>query len=176
MPKKIVLFALFVLPLSIFAQDLKFGHIDRQEIIKVMPEFAAAQKSLEDLSLKYKEEIASLETEFQTKYSDFQQKSATLEAAIKSSREAELQRMYNNIQEFTSKAQDELQAKQVDLMKTISDKLNKAIQEVGKENGFLYIFDVQGETNQEQAFSSVLYFSPTSTDVLPLVKKKLNIK
>jgi len=174
--KKIALFLLFALPLSVFAQDLKFGHIDRQEIIKVMPEYTVAQKTLEDLSLKYKEEISKLETEFQTKYTDFQQNGATLEATIKSSREAELQRMYNNIQDFTSKAQDDLQAKQVDLMKTISDKLNKAIKEVGSENGFIYIFDVQGEANQEQVFSSVLYFSSKSTDVLPLVKKKLNIK
>ena len=174
--KKIVLFALFVLPLSIFAQDLKFGHIDRGEIIKVMPEFTSAQKTLEDLSLKYKEEISKLETEFQKEYTEFQQNGATLAEAIKSSREANLQRMYNNIQEFTSKAQDDLQAKQVDLMKTITDKLNKAIKEVGNENGFLYIFDVQGPTAEQAFASSVLYYSPKSTDVLPLVKKKLNIK
>ena len=176
MTKKIVLFALLVLPLSIFAQDLKFGHLDRQEMIKQMPEFTAAQKSLEDLSLKYKEEMTKLETEFQTKFADFQQNSATLAETIRASRESELQRMYNSIQDFAAKAQDDLQAKQTELMSGITTKLNKAIQEVGNENGFIYIFDVQGPTNQEQSMSSVLFFSSKSTDVLPLVKKKLNIK
>ncbi|GHT35172.1 MAG: OmpH family outer membrane protein [Prevotellaceae bacterium] len=173
--KKIALFLLFALPFTAFAQDLKFGHIDRQEVIKLMPEFTTAQKTLEDLQLKYKEEISKLQTEFQTKLADYQQNGDKLEATIKASRESELQRMQSNFQDFYQKAQDDLQAKEVDLMKTITDKLNKAIQEVGTENGFLYIFDVQGKT-AETGPTTVLYYSPKSTDVAPLVKKKLNIK
>ena len=176
MTKKIVLFALFVLPLSIFAQDLKFGHIDRAEIIKVMPEYAAAQKTLEDDGLKYKERISELQSEFQTKLANYQQNSATLTDAIKTSKEKELQDLQTRFQEFYQKAQDDLQAKEVDLMKAISDKLNKAIQEVGNENGFMYIFDVQGKSQEQVGPTGVLYYSSKSIDVLPLVKKKLNIK
>jgi len=177
MRKKIVLFALLVLPLSIFAQDLKFGHLDRQAMITLMPEFTVAQKSLEDLSLKLKEEMTKLENEFQKDFADFQQNSAILAETIRASREARLQTAYNNIQEFATNAQENLQAEQAKLMSGITEKLNKAVQEVGNENGFIYIFDVQGKNSDpEQTFpSSVLFFSSQSIDVLPLVKKKLNI-
>ena len=176
MRKKIVLFALLVLPLSIFAQDLKFGHLDRQAIITQMPEFATAQTSLENKTLAFREEMTRLEAEFQKDFADFQQNGATMAEAIRASREARLQSSYNSIQEFASKAQEELQAEQARLMSGITEILNKAIQEIGNENGFIYIFDVHSSASQEQAFSSVLFFSSKSIDVLPLVKKKLNIK
>ena len=39
MLKKIALVMLLALPMGVFAQNLKFGHINAQEIITVMPEF-----------------------------------------------------------------------------------------------------------------------------------------
>jgi len=47
----------------------------------------------------------------------------------------------------------------------VYDKVKKAIADVAKENGFTFIF------NKEQ-----LLVSPPGDDILPLVKKKLNIK
>ena len=39
MLKKIALVMLLALPMGVFAQNLKFGHTNAQEIITVMPEF-----------------------------------------------------------------------------------------------------------------------------------------
>lgn len=167
MLKKIVICLFCVLPFVAFAQDIKFGHIDRQELLKDMPEAIEAQKSLEDLVLKYKEETTKLETEFQTKFADFQQNPPT-DPAIKTSKENELNRMYENIQTFATSAQENLQKKQMELMLPLEEKINKAIQQVGDENKFIYIFDMQAQ--------AILYHSSQSTDVLPLVKKKLNLK
>ena len=49
-------------------------------------------------------------------------------------------------------------------------KVDKAIKDVGKENGFVYIFSIgQG--------SSLLFFDETkSTNVMPLAKAKLGLK
>ena len=168
MIRKFALSVLFVLPLSVFAQDLKFGHINRQELIEVMPEAVAAQRTLEDLVLKYREEMTKLETEFQSKLTDLQQNSAALEPAIRARRESDLQRMHENIQSFGTNAQEDLQKRQMELMIPIEEKVNKAINEIGEENGFMYIFDVQAQ--------AILYKSSKSVDVLPMVKKKLNLK
>jgi len=47
--------------------------------------------------------------------------------------------------------------------------VDSVIKDVGKANGFTYIFDV--------AKGSILYFDTSkSTDVLPLVKTKLGLK
>lgn len=167
MLKKIAFFLVCLLPLSVIAQDVKFGHIDRQELLKLMPEASAATKVLEDLVLQYKTESAKLENEFQAKYSDFQQKSATLDPAIKTLRENELNKMYESIQSFSNVAQESVQKKQAELMIPIEDKINKTLKLVGDENNMMYIFDVQSQ--------AILYFSPKSTDVLPLVKKKMNL-
>ncbi len=168
MLKKIALFLLFVLPLSVFAQELKFGHIDRQELLKIMPEAIEAQKSLEDLVLKYKTETTKLESEFQSKYADFQQNAQTLDPAIRTLRESELNKMYENIQSFTTAAQESLQKKQMELMLPIEEKVNKTLKTIGEEDGFMYIFDVQAQ--------AILYYSPKSIDLLPAVKKKMNLK
>ena len=63
----------------------------------------------------------------------------------------------------------QLQNKQVELYQPIYNKVDKAIKDVGKENGFVYVFDV--------AKGSLLYFDETrSTNVLTLAKAKLGLK
>ena len=49
MLKKIALVMLLALPMGVFAQNLKFGHINAQEIITVMPEFTKAQNDIQTL-------------------------------------------------------------------------------------------------------------------------------
>jgi outer membrane protein len=63
-----------------------------------------------------------------------------------------------------------MQDKQVELFTPITEKADKAIKDVGKENGFIYIFDVSPP-------SQVTYFDESkSTNVMQLVKTKLGIK
>ena len=50
----------------------------------------------------------------------------------------------------------------------IENKINNTLESIGKEEGFMYIFDVQAQ--------AILYFSPKSVDVLPMVKRKLNLR
>ena len=77
--------------------------------------------------------------------------------------------MQRRIQEFQTNAQQQLQDKQVELFQPIYGKVDKAVKEVGKENGFVYIFDVSK--------GALLYFDDTkSTNVMPLAKAKLGLK
>lgn len=70
------------------------------------------------------------------------------------------------VQQYYQSAQTLLQQKQEELQAPIREKLRKAIEEVGAENGFLYIYDL----------NTLLYKSGDAIDVTPLLKKKLNIK
>ena len=76
--------------------------------------------------------------------------------------------MQQRIQQFQQNAQDEYKNKNDELMQPIIQKIQKAINDVGKENGFLYIFDVSS--------GAVPYVSADSQDITPIVKTKLNIK
>jgi outer membrane protein len=80
-------------------------------------------------------------------------------------KEQALQELYRRIQGWQQQAQDLSQRKQQELLAPVYDKVKKAIADVAKENGFTFIF------NKEQ-----LLVSPPGDDILPLVKKKLNIK
>ena len=75
--------------------------------------------------------------------------------------------MRARIEESQSNAQKLLEERQEALLKPIVDRAKKAIEEVGKENGYTYIFD--------SGIGTVLY-SQDSDDIMPLVKKKLGLK
>ena len=57
MLKKIALVMLLALPMGVFAQNLKFGHINAQEIITVMPEFTKAQNDIQTLEKQLSAEL-----------------------------------------------------------------------------------------------------------------------
>ena len=168
---KVFLVALLVLiPSVIFAQKtLKFGHINSQEVIQLMPQRDSAvirlQKFNKELSDSYEEQ----NVELNKKYQKFLEEEKTLNDVVKKTRQEELQQIQQRIQQFQENANQQIQAKQTELMQPILEKLKKAIADVGKEGGFIYVFDIGGTTN-------VLFFSAESQDITALVKQKLGIK
>ena len=76
--------------------------------------------------------------------------------------------MEQRITTTNQNAQTDLQKKSQDLFAPVIEKVRKAINEVGAENGYLYIFDLGAQ--------SIIYQSPKSNDVTALVKKKLALK
>ena len=95
MLKKIALVMLLALPMGVFAQNLKFGHINAQEIITVMPEFTKAQNDIQTLEKQLTAELQRTQEEFNKKYQEFQQAMAkdSLPANIAERRQKELQDM-----------------------------------------------------------------------------------
>ena len=115
--KKLLIAVVCMFSVASFAQDLKFGHINTQDLIALMPEFQTAQKEIEDTRLMYVNEMQKLENEFQSKYSALQQEAEKLDPAIRASRTAEVEKMYENMQNFQQTAQENLQKKQMELGK-----------------------------------------------------------
>jgi outer membrane protein len=151
------------------AQTLKFGHINSDELIQALPENDSATVKFE----KYRQELVNylelMSVELNNKSDVYNKESKNLTDLVKQTKEQELIDLNRKIQEFQASAQQKLQDKQVELFQPIYTKVDKAIKDVGKENGFLYVFDV--------AKGSLLYFDETkSINVLPLAKTKLGIK
>jgi outer membrane protein len=165
--KGLMIAALFLCAASISAQNLKFGHINSQELLMAMPERDSADVKLKKYAKDLSDQIETLQVEFNKKYQDYLQKKATFTDAIREMKEKELSDLQQRSQEFEQTAQQDYQKQQADLMKPIIDKANATIQKVAKANGFIYIFDV--------STGSVAYFSDQSIDVLPLVKKELGL-
>ena len=91
MLKKIALLLLFILPMGVFAQTLKFGHVKSFDIIQAMPEYTKAMTDLQNLQKKYSEEIKRASDEFTKKYQEFIQVQDSLPRNILERRQKELQ-------------------------------------------------------------------------------------
>jgi len=163
------LVGIFITTTGLYAQktDLKFGHVNSNELLSLMPERATATTDLQAYGQMLQKEMEAMQTEYQTKVNAYVEKQATYSDLVKKSKETEIQEMQRRIQDFQATAQQDFQQKETELMQPIIDKAQAAIEKVGKENGFIYIFDLSN--------GSVAYFSAQSTDILPLVKKELGI-
>ena len=121
MLKKIALVLMLALPMGVFAQNLKFGHINAQEIVSAMPEFAKAQSDIEALDKQLTSELQRTQEEFNKKYQEFQQAIAkdSLPANIAERRQKELQDMMQRQEQFQQEAQHHMQKDQADAMAPI---------------------------------------------------------
>ena len=164
--KVFVLVALTLAAISVSAQ-VKLGHIETQKLIQAMPEWTAAQKTFEEEQKKVNTELNGLREQFQTKLAEYSEKMKTYSEAMRATTEEELQGLQQRIQRFQETAMAQLEKTQNDLMQPVMEKALNAIKEVGKENGFTYIFDMN---------SGILYAAENSQDVLPWVKKKLGLQ
>ena len=87
--KKLLLIVLLALPMGIFAQNLKFGHLRSSEIIPLMAEYTKAQTDLQGYFKNYQDELKKLEDEFNKKVTEFQNEEKTLPENIKNRRQQE---------------------------------------------------------------------------------------
>ncbi|HLP72690.1 MAG TPA: OmpH family outer membrane protein [Bacteroidales bacterium] len=149
------------------AQNLKFGHINSDELLQALPEFDSASVKLESFRKDLINAMELMSVEFNNKNETYNKENKNWTDVVKQTKEQELVDINRRIQEFQQNAQTQLQEKQTELFQPIYAKVDKAIKDVGKENGFVYIFDIKG----------LLYFDAAkSTDILPLAKTKLGIK
>lgn len=152
------------------SQSLKFGHLNRNELIQSMPEFDSARVTLEKLNTELSNAAELLQVEFNNKYEAYLKESKTLTDLVRQTKEQELQDYQRRLTDFQTNAQTQIQEKQVALFTPITEKADKAIKDVGKENGLIYIFDVSPG-------GQVAYYDETkSSNVTQLVRTKLGLK
>lgn len=168
--KALMVAVIVMLPSVIFAQKtLKFGHINSAEIIQLMPEKDSAVAKLQKVNKELSATYEGMNVELNTKYQKFQEDQKNLTDLLKKTRQDEISQLQQRIEQFKESANEEIQKNQTEFMQPVLEKVKKAIADVGKENGFIYVFDIgQG--------SNILYFSADSQDVTTLVKAKLGLK
>lgn len=150
-----------------FAQQ-KIGHLNVEELLQLMPETKAAQERIRAYGEQLQNDLGEMEKELETKYQNFQANQAGMTELNRQTKARELQELQGRIQEYGQRAQEDMQNKQVEEITPIIEKANKAVQEVAKENKFTYILDSSPN-------KGVVIFVENGEDVMPLVKKKLNI-
>ena len=168
MIKKLLLAVLIAFPMCLAAQTLKFGIVNSQEIFNLMPDKATAESTLQSVAEKYQAELKKLQEEFDKKYQEFQALDETTPQSIKDRRMQELQENNQKIQNFQQMAAQDMQKQQETLLAPITNKIQKAIQAVGAEGGYTFIYDL--------SIPCVVYTGTGAEDVTAKVKAKLGIQ
>lgn len=164
--KKLFLALMMFAPLAAFAQ--KFGHVNSQDIIQVMPEYNKAKTEIDALQKQYENDLKSMQDELTRKSASYDSTRATLPENIRQRREQELQELYQRIQQSYQDNQQALAKASQEKMQAITTKVVEAIKQVGQAGGYVYIMDIAG---------GIPYISTTlSTDVTAEVKGKLGLK
>jgi len=152
-----------------YSQNVKFGHVNGNELIQAMPEFDSARVKLENFRQELENALEIMTVQLNNMNDAYTKDNKNWTDIVKQTKEQEIIDLNKRMQDFQANAQEQLQNKQVELFQPIQLKVDKAIKEVGKENGFIYVFDI--------GTGVLLYFDETkSTNVMPLCKAKLGIK
>lgn len=152
---------------SSFAQKApKFGHINSNDLLTIMPERDSAEAELKSFAQELELQLTKMSSEYEKKYTDYQANVAVMNEVVRASKEEEILELQKRIQDFQQKAQQSLQQKEGALMEPLVEKAKKAIKDVAKENGYTYVFD--------SSVGALIHY-PETDDLLPLVKKKLGL-
>ncbi len=163
--KKLFVLLFMLLPLGVFAQEVKIAFVNTQEVFMAMPEVSNMEKQMADLNEKYKVELKQMQDEYQKKYSDFVAQQDSLTENIKLRRMQEIQDIQARMENFMQVAQQDVQKKQQELLQPIQAKLQKAIQDVGSEKGYTYIIDP----------AALLFTGSNAIDATQFVRAKLGL-
>lgn len=150
-----------------FSQGVvKFGYIDSNEILTIMPETDSLQGELKAYADYLDQQMSSMAMEYQTKVTEYQENFNTMSDLIRQTKEKEITDLQARIQAFQQSADQDLGEKQAELFNPLIEKVKTAIADVGKENNYTYIFDTG---------TGALVYYEMGDNILPLVKKKLGI-
>tara|TARA_B100000953_G_C17739671_1_gene331815 strand:- start:14 stop:520 length:507 start_codon:yes stop_codon:yes gene_type:complete len=163
--KKLALLAIFGL-LTLASSAQKFGHINSQELLSLMPERTTAETSLQDYAKGLESQLMSMQTEYQSMVENYQNNEGSYDDLTKQDKIAEIQGLEQRLTTFQQSAQASLQEKEQELLQPILEKAQNAIDVVAEKGKYTYILD---------SSSGFILYSKDSEDILEKVKLELKI-
>lgn len=139
--KTFLIAAIALLGFQTINAQAKTAHVDVNEIMTKMPAVLDAQTQLKKLSDTYTVEYKTMVDEYQGKLKKYDTEASTVTDAVNQTRQQEVQDMAKRIGDYQETAQKDLQKKEADLMKPITDKVKASIQKVGKAKGYQYVIN-----------------------------------
>ena len=148
----------------------RMGYTNSLAILSQMPEVAKADTMVMQLRDSLLAEGESRAQVLQEKYSKYMQEvqAGTITPKEAQSREAEIQKGQEDLQQYQQEITDWLAGKREEFYNPILTRLQQAIDEVGKEKEFQFIFDVSS--------MNIIVYADESEDVTSLVKAKLGLE
>jgi len=141
--KNTVLTLCFLL-LGLFAQAQKYAVIDTRYILDRMPEYRAAQQSLDRMAAGWQVQIDSMQSSLDKMYRDFEAEQVMLTAELKKRREDQLfakEKELRDLQRRRFGFEGDLFKKRQELVKPVQDKVYSAVQKIASSRGYDFVLD-----------------------------------
>lgn len=152
------------------ATGLKIGYTNSEYILALMPESKRIESDLKAYSTQLENQLKSMYADYQAKAESYKSGASTMTEIVRTAREKELMNKEKEIQEFQKDAEANLQKKQQSLLEPAYKKMQKAIDDVAKENGYTYIFNTDAGYG-----ANILLHAPEDGNVSDLILKKMGV-
>lgn len=146
---KIAWLALLMITLgssTVFAQ--RFAYVDTEYILNHIPEYTSAQKQLDDLSVKWQEEVDTRFAEIERLYKVYQEEHVLLSEEMRRKREDEIINKEMETKEFQRQKfgfEGDLFTEKMKLVQPIQERVSKAIQQLATEQALDVVMDKGSE-------------------------------
>ena len=159
-------FVVFVAASAVQDNSVKFGYLNSQAILAEMPEVKEADANLETLQKQLQKKGEKMVQDFQAKYQELARKEQAGELSPKQGEEQAkaLEAEQKKIAQFEQEMISQVQGKRGELLQPIIERVDQAIQDIGKEGGYKLIFEAGG-----------LLYAEEGQDISTMVKSKLGI-
>ena len=160
-----LLFIAFISSFSI--AQTKTGTINNAYIVNLMPETKIVIKLTQDYGAKLDSSFSIKLKDYQERVEDFRKKEKEMGELMKKTIFKELTGLEQDIKLYKTNGNKLMQLKQDELMRPLYVKLNNAVAQVAKENGYTHILTTTGN---DFAYIDEKY------DITTLVMTKLGVK
>lgn len=147
--KKIILtLAIALFSVATFAQ--KYAYVDTDYILKNIPEYITAQKTLDDMSEKWEADIENKKKQINKKYQQYQAEELLLPEDMKKKKREEIFSLEDNLSKFQQDkfgVEGELFQKRKELIEPIQNKIYNAVKELASVGNYSFIFDKANQSN-----------------------------
>jgi outer membrane protein len=140
---KILLLAATFIVLGNSSYAQKFGYVDTEYILDMMPEYRSAQKQLDMMAEEWQKEMDKMQEVIDKMYRDLKAEMVLLTEDLRKKREQEIKEKDKQLKDYRHLKfgyEGELFKKRQELIKPIQDKIFVAIQNVAKKNAYDFIF------------------------------------
>ena len=163
---KLFILVLVMAATAFSADAQKFGYLNSAEILSGMTEVKQADSSMEALQKQLQKKGQQMVQAYQAKLQALQQKEGAGELSPKQIEDeaAKLRTEEEKIGKFQQDMEKQILEKRNTLLQPIFDKVNAAIKDVAKENGYNYIFDRNAQQGSTILYACLLYTSDAADE------------
>ena len=124
---------------------VKIGYIKSQTILANAPGRAAAETQFEKEMTTYRAQVQRMGDSLNTLIADYNKQEVSLSPQAKETRQKDIRTKEEEYQRRTQELQQQVRAREAELVRPIMEQINKVIDELRAEEGYSMIFDAENQ-------------------------------